>query len=618
MQQGVEFLGSVGQGATFGFADEAAAGIRSILPGYQDYDAELAAIRQGRENFKEQSPALNFIGELGGSLALPAGAIGKGATTAAKMANAAKVTAPLGALYGFGSREGGFQNRAQGALVDGAVSAVAAPLMVAGGEGVKKLLKGAGDDFERMALNVQRSDIKKADKFSRVGDGKASRITQALQTAREKGLFSGDRSADGLLGKADDLISGLGDETQAALKAVDAVQTDVVFPTMSNAEKFIANSPYEAEKLSKQFQQRMETLNKEWDGTVSGLNSMKSKLYKIGYAGSTESKALDRAIAKDLKEAVEVQAKNLLGEEGSDAILAANRAQGDILTLKPILEKGKQLDEMPGGAAKGLRRLVVSPVGGGALGLFGAATGSTPLVLPALLAAAATTRKGLFVLSDAARAGASAAGKVASTPSASVAELTSALTRMARPEAKGSQEPEKGQLQSLQALAKPQTSQQPSMPRSAQSVSPKSSLTSSSKNRITNGVSKSSVEMEVLAEAIAPAVARIESGGDSKAVSAKGARGLMQLMPENIKTFGVTNPDDPEQSMKAGIKLLAEELTRFQDIRLALAAYNAGSPAVNRAIKKAGTRDPDKVIALLSAETRNYVPKVMKALDVET
>jgi len=111
------------------------------------------------------------------------------------------------------------------------------------------------------------------------------------------------------------------------------------------------------------------------------------------------------------------------------------------------------------------------------------------------------------------------------------------------------------------------------------------------------------------------AVISVESAGDHTATSRVGARGLMQLMPENLKTFGVTDPEDPIQNVKAGMTLLNEEVDRFGDMRLALAAYNAGSPAVKAAMKKARSERFEDIYPFLPNETTVYVAKVMKKLD---
>jgi len=74
-----------------------------------------------------------------------------------------------------------------------------------------------------------------------------------------------------------------------------------------------------------------------------------------------------------------------------------------------------------------------------------------------------------------------------------------------------------------------------------------------------------------------------ESGFNPKAVSSKGARGLMQLMPETAKALGVNNSFDPEQNIQGGVKHFRSLMDSFnEDVSLSLAAYNAGENLVQR------------------------------------
>lgn len=99
------------------------------------------------------------------------------------------------------------------------------------------------------------------------------------------------------------------------------------------------------------------------------------------------------------------------------------------------------------------------------------------------------------------------------------------------------------------------------------------------------------------------AVIVVESGFNSRAVSKRGAVGLMQLMPATASRFGVSNPYDPKQNVHAGARYLKFLIDRFgQNIRLALAAYNAGEEAVDR---NGGQIPP-------FSETMAYVPRVLK------
>ncbi len=97
------------------------------------------------------------------------------------------------------------------------------------------------------------------------------------------------------------------------------------------------------------------------------------------------------------------------------------------------------------------------------------------------------------------------------------------------------------------------------------------------------------------------AVIMTESGFNPQAVSPKGARGLMQLMPHTWMDMGVSDPHDPAQNISAGSGYLKKMLDMFKgDLTLALAAYNAGPQAV---------RNAGGVPAY--AETRQFVAKVM-------
>lgn len=97
------------------------------------------------------------------------------------------------------------------------------------------------------------------------------------------------------------------------------------------------------------------------------------------------------------------------------------------------------------------------------------------------------------------------------------------------------------------------------------------------------------------------AVIQVESGFNPRAQSAKGAMGLMQLMPSTAIEMGIGNPFDPEQNIRGGVAYLRNLLNRYgDDQRLALAAYNAGPEVVSRY----GSRVPP------FAETKKYVAQV--------
>jgi soluble lytic murein transglycosylase-like protein len=115
---------------------------------------------------------------------------------------------------------------------------------------------------------------------------------------------------------------------------------------------------------------------------------------------------------------------------------------------------------------------------------------------------------------------------------------------------------------------------------------------------IDSASASSSIEPELLR-----AVIVVESGFDAGAVSPKGARGLMQLMPATAKAYGARNASDPKQNIHAGARYLRYLMDRYgNDLELVLAAYNAGENAVERYQRQIPPY----------GETLKYVPKVLR------
>jgi soluble lytic murein transglycosylase-like protein len=120
------------------------------------------------------------------------------------------------------------------------------------------------------------------------------------------------------------------------------------------------------------------------------------------------------------------------------------------------------------------------------------------------------------------------------------------------------------------------------------------------------GAIKRFADAQSLEPALVKAVVHVESAFNPAATSHKGAMGLMQLMPDTARRYGVKNAYDANSNLKAGVRHLKLLLTRYDgDVTLALAAYNAGAGAVD----KYSTVPPYK-------ETVEYVKRVKRALEV--
>jgi len=96
------------------------------------------------------------------------------------------------------------------------------------------------------------------------------------------------------------------------------------------------------------------------------------------------------------------------------------------------------------------------------------------------------------------------------------------------------------------------------------------------------------------------ALVQVESEARSHRISPAGAMGPGQLMPGTARMLGVEDPFDPRSALDGSARYLAEQLARFDDVRLAVAAYNAGPGAVDGVVPRNG-------------ETEFYVVKVMTA-----
>lgn len=591
---GQKFAGGIANMVPFSVGDEAMAGIRSVFDAVKGepigdaYSRNLGQIRTFEKAFKNEHPILDITSQIAGTLPVAA-AVPSPVVAAEGFAPTALALAGEGAAYGgasgFGAGEG-LRDRLEKGTSGAKIGALANLILGGAGEGLSKILGKTSDDTLKMALDVQRSDLQKAAKFA--PRDAESPLLGAIRGADERGVFSVGDDGAAFVSKNEDQIEKIGEKVSSLLKSADDVQKDVVLPKFSKAEEFVSNNPFQQEGLQKQLDNRLDTLNQSWDGTVSGLNKLKQKLYKIAYKGTTESKELDQAIASDLRSHVEKLSESLIGKKGAEEIAALNRLQGEHLTIRDLLSKLKAKDEMPGGAALALRRMAVSPIGGAAAGgLYGLYSGDPKGVLYGAAAGLGATRGGQLALSRLAGQGASVFSN------ASARALIPALA-------------------ANESLNQAMSNTGGEM--DAQAEIPRNLLTPPA-------IMESAKQTSGISDALLDAVKKQESGGNPKAVSKAGAKGAYQFLNstglEYHKKLGIKEPYDPfneTQQRKLARAYLEDLLKMFNgDLDLALAAYNAGPGRVGKILKDGESFDDIK--SKLPSETQAYVPRIRSVFD---
>lgn len=137
-------------------------------------------------------------------------------------------------------------------------------------------------------------------------------------------------------------------------------------------------------------------------------------------------------------------------------------------------------------------------------------------------------------------------------------------------------------------------------------------LTSTSKNKDVNAQIENAIDISSkkygVDENLIRAIIKVESDFNPTCTSKAGAKGLMQLMPENCRDLGVKNPYDIYENIDGGTRHIKEYLDKYNgDTKMALMAYNGGPTRM----RKRGVNSPEDIY-LMPKETQNYVPKVMK------
>lgn len=485
------------------------------------------------------------------------------------------------------------------------------------GKGVGKVTRGiesgaakAGQQLKNSAIGARSTDFTRSIKKNGVmvdADGAtSSRLQQAINELDGEGFFSGPKDPGSLIQKGKKLQEQVGGQVGSLVAEADrALQAsgEVVIPKLTYAEEYVAKvkDPIRKRALQDGLEEWRGLLNQDLDGTLTNVQQMKSAIAREGFASDARGAAMNelrRPISGDLRRTVEAYTDKALGEGMGAEVKGLNRRWGNVEDLTDrVLLREAGLDSTADPVKAGIGMLRTS---GGIGSFLGPSLITGNPILGALAGGAylyATSRGGRMNLSRAMPTVGKAAGKVAGAAEAIQGAAPMAGAFLEQDDGSGRRGlstglPAKGPTP--QAGYKPMSAPMPKLSRDqVLSLRPVAGLNE---------------PMQDLVLAVIDA----ESSYDTDAVSPAGAQGLMQLMPAMQRAFEVSDPFDPEQNTEAGIRLLREELKRFGDTRLALASYNAGSPRVRQAIKKAGTRDWNEVKKHLPKETQKYPDRVLR------
>lgn len=662
------------QGFGFGFADEAIAGAAApmeVVKSYftqdtpmglsEGYDTALSKVRAREKLVDIYEPVKGAGYELAGALVNPANRL-KMAKGAAGVMQSVGTGALSGALYGFGSGEGGLENRTQsaedtakiGALAGGALS-VGGKVLGATGRG----LSGVKDKMRFGALGITKAEAKAMAK--KVGaradlDMGQHPFIRAIDELDVK-TFS-DKSDAALWEKASQKLKDYGSEIDDVITIADDVIDTPIQPVKRNTLEYIektANAEDRAE-LTKKANEIWDALVSEGDLDGSLRSVQNTKVARAANAWTSENlkvKALDKAIARDLKETIEESIDQAVKDGKLPAgmigrIRAINSKYGDMIDLEKIFRK-KAFADFADDVVKNVRgeirtsggSLTTPTIMGGLNGAPGAGfaagtllSGASTRTGKALIGKGSeVAAKPLQATGNILQKGAGASGDIASQVNRAVNEYPNPSASRNQPQVyQSSQLPlspsqyPQGSAEGQSAASSAGSAQAPQEYRKAVSSSYQNSPTpimeanSNPKQNISYTPEK---VKEIVADQppLIRAMVKQESGGKPKARSNKGASGLMQILPSTAKEIaselGVEDYDleDPLTSLIFGKHYIQKMYQEFNDPRLALAAYNAGPGKVKQWIKRWG-RDWSTISRGLAntnqfSETRNYVRNIV-------
>lgn len=614
---------------TFGFGDEITAGGTSLLDALggdvsisDAYNQRLAQARDLESRYRQEHPTASLANSLAGFLAPIPKILSAEKGIAPALGNIGK-SAALGAGYagasGFGNEEGGIVKRLQSA----AESAPLGALIGGGFQGASEGIQGAASFFSKLAaesapkiarrsIGARASDYQKTANdlnIIELPDGDLGTLTsKSIDDLLKNGKLGNSRDPSEMIKVARRGESKLLEDIDTIIKGYDDIRPSPVFPKFEKAREFLETGKVPADKIDS-YLNRLENLDaaikEKGGGRLSYLQQQKIAQGKVYDPHDSVLNGFNRAIYHDLQKSIEAVVPE---------VAPLNAELQKYKLVNPILSRSLASEESKDSMSKLIAMMRTS-------GGYG-----VPIIASFLAAGA----PGAVIGGGLAAGGRYLASQPGLQQSANFLEKTvvpnaAAISQMA------SEKIPSAVLPAILAARGETSAKPPIAPKASQGSAPiqriQESRVNSSKDSTAAPVSKAISKLSKhLNKDVAPleplikAMIEQESSKNIKAVSHKGAQGLMQLMPKTgkwlAKEVGETyRPFDPEQNVKLGTLYLTKLLPMFNyDLELALTAYNQGDTRVKNLLRQHKGKSLADIRKHLGPDGRAYAASIINRL----
>lgn len=496
------------------------------------------------------------------------------------------------------------------------VGALAAPGAAVGtGKALEKVapkLEEAGLALQRRAIGITKADYKNVkNAIIETPTGEFSNLLKESVDDLIKNKTLGESIEPGAMyAELQTAKDSIEDAIQSALKAAEVKVGSVPSPTFDKTLDYISKNiaADEVENYVDRVIKFQDALTREGKGSLAYLNQQK-KIVGENWKNSPQSDpGFWRVIYKDMKEHIEKYAPE---------VKDLNKQKQKLIVAEPVITRNFKASSGDFDVGN-IQRLLNTTGGAGLAGgaILGAAAGNlTSGVLGALTLRALSTPSGQNLVGRGLRKASSLAESLSGatgTPANQLGLISGKGTIAAGADSGVTSTPEMA------------TESQTAMDIDAENAALEAELAALEAQMApaeTVKVGKQNISLPT-GENYAPpslvkAVIAVESAGNEKAISSKGARGLMQLMPATAKELGV-DARDPEQNVEGGSRYLGKLISKYKQPEIALAAYNWGPGNIDSAIKKIKadgkpvTWSRIKQYVKVPQETRLYVDKVLR------